>query len=727
MKWPVRSTRRISISTKLNLLTIGVLLTTACSVGVAIMHMQGRSNLAALEHHAEDLARTLAQTSEALFYTGDRAALASRLDALAGNRDMAYAAFYGADGSLLNYRLYRSDVALPAAGSAGHDQTASGYRVIDVTWPVRPAASRADDSRLQDDGRSPELGHVRVGLSAESARRDALAFIMQAGRYVVVIGALAIAMTLLLTRRLVEPLRELAAAAKQVGAGRLGLKIPVHSNDELADLARAFQHMIDSLGASRARLLEYQSVLERRVEARTHDLKRATARALDLAQRDTLTGLANRAYFSESLAAAVADSSRFGEHMALLFIDLDQFKRVNDSLGHHVGDRLLSHVADVLRACVREGDLVARLGGDEFVVLAREVDSRADVEAVVRRLLTAIQRPIEVDGTLLRGGFSIGIALCPEHSGDAADLLRMADLAMYSAKQAGRGNHVFYTDELNERAVDRMRVETGLRRALARDDELYLVYQPQLDVANGHLSGCEALLRWRQPDGSLVPPASFIPVAEDSGLIFAIGDFVLTEVCQALARWRDAGYELPRVAVNVAAPQFEDPGFCERVARVLERHQIPPDRIELELTERLLMNDSNAARETMHRLKQLGVALALDDFGTGYSSLAYLSRLPLDVLKIDRSFVMASTSDPAAHTIVRSIVALAHSFGHDVVAEGVETGEQWRLLRRAGADYVQGYLFGPPLAEAAFSEWVRGPRACVPPRPRIEERAEALA
>ena len=701
--------RRIGIAAKLNLLALGVLVATCVSVGVALVHMQARATLAEMKHDATRLAKVLGRTMEPSLNRADRAAIASDIAVLAGERDLAYAAVYGAGGELIAQQVFVELEAKPALAllRSPLPRQASASPLLEVLVPVVARTA------IEPHGQSstvPIIGHVRIGMLTARARQDAMGFIEQAARSALVLGALALGLTFLVTRRLVEPLRELALAAKQVGAGRLGLKIPVRSSDEVAQLAQSFQSMVDSLAASRARLLEYQSVLERRVEARTRELRRATAQALDLAQRDTLTGLANRAHFMERLAEAVVDAVRSGERMALLFIDLDHFKHVNDSLGHHAGDRLLMHVAQVLSSCVRDGDVVARLGGDEFVVLARCIESEDEVEAIVARLLAAMRRPIDLDGTALRGGFSIGVALCPDHSAEAADLLRQADLAMYAAKQSGRGAYSFYTDELKARALDRMQIEIGLRRALERGGELSLVYQPQLDTHQGHLHACEALLRWRQPDGTEVGPAEFIPVAEDSGLILEIGEFVLAEVCSALARWRSAGYDLPRVAINVAAPQFEDPGFCERVARVLSQHSIPPDRIELELTESLLLNDSAAALATMQELKALGVSLALDDFGTGYSSLAYLSKLPLDVLKIDRSFVMASTSDPAASTIVRSIIALAHSLGHDVVAEGVETGEQWGLLRRSGCDFVQGFFFSAPRSEAGFESWLRGPR-----------------
>lgn len=700
---------RIGIAAKLNLLTLGVLVATCVSVGVALVHMQARATLAEMKHDATRLAEVLGRNVEPALGPPDRKALAEDIAVLAGDRDVAYAAVYGAGGELLAQRVFVEGQELPALAllRSPLPRKESNPPLIDVLVPV---LARSESEASGRDSPASVVGHVRIGMSTARAREDALAFIDQAARFALVLGTLALGLTFLVTRRLVEPLRELAVAAKQVGAGRLGLKIPVRSSDEVAELAQSFQNMVDSLAASRARLLEYQSVLERRVEARTRELRRATAQALDLAQRDTLTGLANRAHFMERLAEAVADAERGGERMALLFIDLDQFKHVNDSLGHHAGDRLLMHVAQVLTSCVREGDLVARLGGDEFVVLARSIESEAEVERIVARLLAAMRRPVEFDGTVLRGGFSIGVALCPDHSAQAAELLRQADLAMYAAKQSGRGAYSFYTVELNERALERMQIEVGLRRALEKGGELSLAYQPQFDTTHGRLHACEALLRWRQADGTQIPPAEFIPVAEDSGLILEIGEFVLGEVCSALARWRAAGYELPRVAINLAAPQFEDPSFCDRVARVLSRHSIPPDRIELELTESLLLDDSEAALATMKKLKALGVSLALDDFGTGYSSLAYLSKLPLDVLKIDRSFVMASTSDPAASTIVRSIIALAHSLGHDVVAEGVETGEQWGLLRRSGCDFVQGFFFSAPQYEAEFEAWLRGPR-----------------
>lgn len=697
----------MGIAAKLNLLTVSIILLTAVAIGIAVVRTQANVTRASLESHGVVVTSMLARGAEFPLFSDNRETLELLLAGLAADGDVSYAAFYGAQRQLIVDRPFSAPAerSIPAgAFPEGADTlrlTRSGSR-LDFVAAVR----RQADAR--DAGAVP-IGYVRVSLALGRANRELVAFVNETARFAIVVTALAIVLTLLFTRRLVQPVRELASTAREVANGHLGQTVSIRTNDELADLGRAFQQMIDSLGASRARLLEYQNLLEDRVQARTRELEHATAQAVDLAQRDTLTKLPNRAHFHRILEQAMSDRQQSGERIALLFLDLDLFKRINDTLGHQAGDQLLCHIADTLRGCVRGDDLVARLGGDEFVILSRDIRSTEQVTGIARRVLNAFSSPVDVDGHAFRIGFSIGISLAPEHGTDAQTLLRNADLAMYATKEQGRGNYRFFTPDLNQRAMDRLNIESGLRRALDSNTELFLEYQPQVALAGGKLIAAEALLRWRQPDGSVMPPARFIPVAEETGLIIPIGERVLQAACAALRRWREAGLPLPRIAVNVAAPQFESRQFCQTVARALEESGVPPDRLELELTESVIVRDADSALREMQRLKELGVSIALDDFGTGYSSLSYLSRLPVDVVKIDRAFVMRSTEDRNAHTIVRSIIALSHSLGHKVVAEGVETRAQVAVLRAAGCDLLQGYLLARPMSEDALSAWLSSP------------------
>ncbi|MCL2657049.1 MAG: EAL domain-containing protein [Betaproteobacteria bacterium] len=699
----------MGIATKLNLLAISLILLTALAIGFAVVRTQSIHAFNALQARGSAIIQMLARGGGAPLAHGQFASLARLLHSLEGNRDVVYAAFYDPQRKLVAEHFTRAELNVKTPVPSWPSQEGK-VRITELSSDlVSFVAAVQEDSAHVDFLPPSPSGYVQMVLNNAQARGDAFVFVNETLRFVIVVIALAIALTLLFTRRLIQPVQELAIAAHEVAEGQLGQTIQIHSNDEFADLSRAFQYMIDRLGASRARLLEYQNQLEDRVFARTNQLEQATAQAMDLAQRDTLTGLPNRAHFNDILEYAISRHHADGEQLALLFLDLDLFKRINDTLGHQAGDRLLTSIAEKLQHCVREGDLIARIGGDEFVMLARHIKSFQQVTRIARRILNTFSAPIDIAGNALKISFSIGISLCPEHGTDTPSLLRCADLAMYAAKEQGRGVYRFYTPDLNQRAMERLHIETGLRRALNTDDEFFLEFQPQIDLQSGKLVAAEALLRWRPSDGELISPARFIPVAEETGLILPIGERVLRNACAALARWQAAGLELPRIAINIAAPQFENRDFGTSVSQVLNDYGVPPHRLELELTESIIVRDADAALREMQSLKDLGVSIALDDFGTGYSSLSYLSRLPIDIVKIDRSFVLRSTEDRDAQTIVRSIVALAHALRYRVIAEGVETHAQLNLMRTSGCDYVQGYLLGRPMSEADLTAWLQNP------------------
>ena len=426
-----------------------------------------------------------------------------------------------------------------------------------------------------------------------------------------------------------------------------------------------------------------------------------------LAQYDPLTRLPNRVLLFERLEHALAAARRGARRCALLFLDLDRFKNVNDSLGHGIGDRLLEAVAQRLRAALRDCDTVARLGGDEFVVLLEDLpagDGEREAALVAGKLLAALAQPFQIDTHELRITSSVGISLYPGHGADAETLIRSADTAMYHAKQSGRDNFQFFTEDMNARVLERLTLENGLRRALAQQG-FALVWQPQLAIGDGRLIGFEALLRWPQPEGrAQVPPAQFIPVAEDCGLIGAIGDWVLDAACRQLCAWRAAGLPGVRIAVNLSALQLRDARLADKVAAALAVCGLDGAALELEVTESALMSDPPQTAGTLARLRALGVQLAIDDFGTGYSSLAYLKQFPIDRLKIDRSFVRDLASDPNDAAIARTIITLAHSLGLRVIAEGVETPAQLGFLRGHGCDEAQGYLYAPPLSPEQAAE-----------------------
>ncbi len=427
--------------------------------------------------------------------------------------------------------------------------------------------------------------------------------------------------------------------------------------------------------------------------------KLAEQRIEHIAHHDALTGLPNRVLLQDRLAQAVAYANRSGHPLWVLLIDLDRFKFVNDSLGHKAGDQLLQTVAARLQASVRESDTVARLSGDEFVAILSEYPEESLSPDVVGRIMRALAAPVDLEGKEFFVTCSIGVAVYAGPGGDAGQLIEHADIAMYSAKKLGRNCYQFYQSSMNDAAQERLRIESALRSALERQ-EFVLHYQPQLDLAGGAIVGVEALLRWQHPELGMVAPQRFIGLAEETGLIVPIGAWVMRTACAQARAWMDAGLGQLRVAVNLSARQFAQRDLVQSVAQVLADTGLPPHLLELELTESLFVDDVAQAVTLLHQLKALGVGLAIDDFGTGYSSLSYLRTFPIDVLKIDRSFVGQIAVDADQAAIVISIIALAHNLQLKVIAEGVETAGQRDFLRAHGCDEVQGYYFSRPVPAA---------------------------
>ncbi len=428
-----------------------------------------------------------------------------------------------------------------------------------------------------------------------------------------------------------------------------------------------------------------------------------------LAQRDALTGLYNRAYFLQRMQAVLDEAATDGLQAAVLFLDLDGFKKVNDTAGHEAGDHLLRIVAQRLSACVRQTDTLARLGGDEFVVLLDHVRSLAEAERLARRIIAAIAQPFSTGGTEYYLGASIGIAVHPDHGQDAAMLLRCADAAMYNAKQNGRNQHRVFTAQLSQRAQRRFQLEQHLRRALSAQ-ELSLCFQPIVDAISMDIVGAEVLLRWHSAELGEVSPAEFIPVAEDAGLIIAIGEWVLEQACRQAAHWRETCVPDFFIAVNLSPRQFGD-GLVPTLSRCLAESGLPACALEMEITEGLLMRDTAAVMPVLDALTALGVRISIDDFGTGYSSLSYLQRFPIDNLKVDRSFVSGIPRHRDSVVISRAVVAMAASLDMTVTAEGVETLEQAEFLQAAGCDKLQGFLFGAPMTAAAYEARLRRARS----------------
>jgi diguanylate cyclase (GGDEF)-like protein/PAS domain S-box-containing protein len=442
----------------------------------------------------------------------------------------------------------------------------------------------------------------------------------------------------------------------------------------------------------------YEDITERKV---------AEERVQFLAYYDALTGLPNRTLLQDRLSKALASARRRKDKVALLFVDLDGFKDINDSLGHSVGDLLLQEVGERLRKFAREQDTVARVGGDEFLLVLSSVKEIPDAAVAAERLRDAMTAGFVVQGHSLNVGCSIGISIFPEHGADGETLIKNADSAMYSAKNNGRNNFRFFTADMSAQVVERLALENSLRLALDKK-QLFLVYQPQMNIATGKITGLEALLRWQHPDLGLVPPDKFIRIAENSGLIMPIGEWVLRTACSQARKWQDEGLPVVSVAVNVSAVQFRQEGFCELVRKVLRETGLVPQYLELELTESLLLSNEDVMFSVLQELQALGVRLAIDDFGTGYSSLSYLKKFPVNKLKIDRSFVRDVAVNPDDAAITTAIISMAKSLNLKVIAEGVEDEAQMSFLRAHQCDEIQGYYFSKPLTVDKVADKLRG-------------------
>jgi len=527
--------------------------------------------------------------------------------------------------------------------------------------------------------------------------------------------------TLSMTRRFTASITGLAQVADEVASGGLAKPVQVQGSTEIKEIATILNGIVSGLSSYKTRMDVDHQLLSMKVEERTSQLTRRNQelnqavkevtetkdRLRQMAYYDSLTTLPNRRLFTEQLDLLLRLAHRNDEMLGLLFIDLDNFKRINDSLGHRAGDLLLREVAVRLSGCVRDSDVVAhyvesgpridvsRLGGDEFTVVLNQLQAAEDAALVAQRLIDALVLPVVIEGHELVVTPSIGIAVAPRDAEDVDGLLKAADTAMYHAKSRGKNNYLFYSSDMDAAGVDRLQLEADIRRAMEQQ-EFILHYQPQVDTRTGAVVCAEALIRWEHPEKGMIPPFKFIPLVEEMGLIHQMGEWVLREACRQMKSFEAQGVKLPKVSVNVSALQF-NPAFIRSVQRILLETGLDPARLELELTEGVVMDDGKSTLQGLDELKELGVSLSIDDFGTGYSSLSYLSRFPLDELKIDRSFVVDFDKSENDASLVVAIIAMARSMNLRLVAEGVETIEQYRFLTRNGAHVIQGYLFSKPV------------------------------
>ena len=573
-------------------------------------------------------------------------------------------------------------------------------REIDAIGADFAASSSAVAARLNERVTRPASAAV---VSSAGAAAAATSEAREAYRKLtfVVIG-LTLLVSLIATLSVTAPVRRLTRATRSLARGAWRTRAPRGGPRELDELAGAFNTMATQLAEASAAVEQHQVELEDRVRARTRKLS-------FLAHHDVLTGLPNRRYAFTHLRRLVRRATTESGRVGALALDVDNFKAINDHLGHALGDELLRAIAARLRAAIGERHFAARLGGDEFVVLAGEDAEPAQLEELAGRIVAAFRRPLAVGDRELLVSVSVGVAALPEHAGDAAALSRAADAALFRSKSLGRNRVSMFTPELLAGSAARFRMEQALRRAIA-ERKLVLEYQPQVSLTDGVTASFEALVRWRREDGTLVSAADFIPIAEQSGLIIAIGDWVLDTAIVAASEWRAAGMANPHIAINVSMPQLFDRSFVERAGATLARYGLPPSTLELELTESAFQTGA-ATIDALQRARELALPIALDDFGTGYSSLTSLSQLPLRRVKLDRSLIADLDTNPRSAAIARAIISVCHSLGFDVTVEGIERVEQLRLLMHSGPIAAQGHLLSRPLAGGDAPAFAQGSAA----------------
>ncbi|MGD8618949.1 MAG: EAL domain-containing protein [Gammaproteobacteria bacterium] len=515
------------------------------------------------------------------------------------------------------------------------------------------------------------------------------------GRSVTIITCIAIIVTIvfllgILRTLLIKPIQQLSIAAREMGHGQVLVPINVESDDEIGDLANTFREMGENLN-------------------HYHEQVRYVA------YHDSLTGLPNRLMFKDYLRRAPAEARRNHQELTLIFLDLDNFKRINDTLGHQAGDALLEAFADRLSGCLRQTDVIAhgshddsssvmaRLAGDEFIIMLPRTTGSAQAQRVAMRILESLTAPFIINKQELHISTSIGIALYPDDGRNADDLIKNADIAMYHAKKTGRNNYQFYSSKMNEQALYKLRIESRLRHAV-ENNELEIHYQPQVNLATGMVTGAESLIRWRDSDAGMIPPDVFIPIAEEYGLIIPISEWLIHEACRQAQAWLDLYNSPITIALNISAIQLNGSELTRLISKTLQATGYDPRLLELELTEGSILKDPEFAIETLGRLQSMGLQTSLDDFGTGYSSLNYLMRLPLDKLKIDRSFIQNLDKDARGKAIVSAIIAMAHSLDLEVIAEGIEEVAHLELLRGMKCDIVQGYHIARPMPAIEFEK-----------------------
>ena len=672
---------------------------------------------AELLSHGKTIADTTSKNCEYGVYTEDRESLLPVLDGLSSDAAIAYVAVLNREGRVLENRVFQKATGMPPFpfGDIGQARTVAARDVTDarndlqyleILYPVLGSTGSVSDALFPGGSIPPAtkiIGYLRLGLTQDSLRhriRQLLISTILVTTVIVLFGSL---LSVFLSKRMTSPIQRLITATQDIAEGKFDTSLEIRSYDEIAELARSFEHM-------RCSLRDYHSQIEERTAELTasNEMLRkevgariaAEKQQLHDAVHDSLTGLPNRELFVDRLTHTIGIAKRRKDYLyAVLILDIDRFKVINDSLGHQAGDQLLIAIGQRLIACVRPGDTVVRLGGDEFAILLEDINGLGNAVYIAERISTALAAPFTVAGghEVFATG-SIGIALSAVEYAFSEQVLRDADTAMYQAKSSSNATYAVFEPGMHAHALERLHLETDLRKAVERK-EFVVHYQPIVSLETDRLHGYEALVRWLHPVRGLLNPGEFIQMAEETGMIVAIDRLVMREACRQMQEWQGQvpGNERAFISVNLSHKQMVQPDLVAHVEKVLRETGLGPGSLKLEITENVIINNPEEAIAMLGRLKALGVQLYIDDFGTGYSSLSYLHRLPIDGLKIDRSFIMNMGENGENQQIVRTIMLLARDLNIAVIAEGVETAHQRSLIKAMHCEFGQGYLFSRPV------------------------------
>jgi diguanylate cyclase (GGDEF)-like protein len=689
--------RDISIRRKLTLLIVVISSVSLLIASIAFITTDRINAQQTVSDNLGTMADIIAANSSAALLFSDRVAAQETLSFLKSQQHIQSAAIYDRDEmEFASYTKPGLSLELPATDLQNENILFWGDYVELFT-------------RIFYEGEL--IGYIYLRSDMEAVHERLMWFMGIVTAVLLVSLLVTFALSAHLLRIITDPLLRLSEIARQVSTEKnYSVRVIGEGNDELGNLITDFNTMLDEIQSRDNALREHRLKLEESVARRTRELEDANAlleqskeQAESVASRmeyhahhDALTGLPNRILLNDRITSELAHARRQQTNAALLFLDLDRFKIINDSLGHAIGDQLLRVIARRLNSCVREEDTVARLGGDEFMVLLPRISGSADAGRIAKKIIESLVDPISCNGHELHITTSIGISIFPYDGTDAETLIKHADISMYRAKELGRNKAVYYTAEMNAGSRKQLAMETNLRKAVERN-QLRLFYQPKIDINRNMIVGVEALLRWKHPTMGFISPLDFIPVAEDSGLIVPIGEWVLKTAFRQLKQWHNAGFTELTVAVNLSSAQLSRPGFEDLVAEALGEAELDARMAELEITENMAMENIDSAISVLDGLKCMGVRIAMDDFGTGYSSLSYLRRLPIDIVKIDKSFVREIPDSDEDVTIASTIIAMAQSLRLSLIVEGVENVRQLNFFRQQGVNIVQGYLFSKPL------------------------------